>query len=255
MELDIRESRQKGWFFIDNIFVDSFAKKLKTSGIVVYMSLCRHADNKTQECYPTIEGIAKQHAISKSTVIRAIKRLEEFNLIHVEREIIERENGVQKKNRYTLLDKNVWQGVTDDTLTKIPKQGVKRDQSRVSPEYYKETHINKTHIVAKATEATLEKEFNRQEAIQSLIDSENLDLKVIGMYLKIYKVPMENREILSGLIARCRKDFKNSIKSLGQHPLMGFNSSQIQRAFMKGASSEIQYSFIRVLEKINDLSK
>lgn len=150
-EIKIRDIRKKGWFIIDNKFIDLYAKELKTAGILVYMSLCRHADNYTQECYPSIKLIAEEHGVSKDTVLRAIKKLEEFNIIKVEREIHERENGVQKRNRYLLLDQSVWvQGSKNATLVAGSQieveQGSKIEKSRVAPEVYKDTHINNTHI-------------------------------------------------------------------------------------------------------------
>ncbi|HRH25272.1 MAG TPA: helix-turn-helix domain-containing protein [Candidatus Paceibacterota bacterium] len=256
MDLEIREARQKGWFFIDNIFVDSFAKKLKTSGIVVYMSLCRHADNKTQECFPTMEGIAKQHGISKSTVIRAIKRLEEFNLIHVEREVTERENGVQKKNRYTLLDKNVWQGVTDETLDKIPKQGVKRDKSRVSPEYYKETHINKTHIVADATVQPLDvKEFNNKESLDKLLTSEERDVKILGHYFKRKGIVFSSQKELSQAIAVNRSMIKAFTKKNGMHPFDGIPSEKILKAMDYAKEKFPDWSLKVIMERCFEIGK
>lgn len=255
MDLEIREARQKGWFFVDNLFIDSFAKKLKTSGIVVYMSLCRHADNKTQECFPSIEGIAKQHTISKSTVIRAIKKLEQYNLIHVERETTERENGVQKKNRYTLLDKSVWQGVTVETLNNR-EQGVKRDKSRVSPEYCKDTHINKTHIVANATEQPLEvKEFNNKQAIDNLLTDPSRDIKILGHYFKRKGIVFSSQKELSQAIAVNRSMINAFTKKNKVHPFDGIPSEKILKAMDFAKEKFPDWSLKVIMERCYEIGK
>ena len=48
---------------------------------VVYMWLCVYADSDTGECYPSISKLTKDTALSKSSVIRAIKDLEELKLV------------------------------------------------------------------------------------------------------------------------------------------------------------------------------
>ena len=49
-------------------------------GTVVYNSLCRHANYKTQEAWPAIETMAEQHNINRKSIIKGIQALESWEL-------------------------------------------------------------------------------------------------------------------------------------------------------------------------------
>lgn len=185
MELEIRDNRQKEWFWLDNEFIDSYAKKLKTSGIIVYISLCRYADNNTQTCFPSMKHIAKENGISKDTVLRAIKKLENFNLIHITREEHNRENGVQTRNRYTMLNKKVW-GQSSKSAS-VPEsqneveQSSKNQQSRVAPEGYNNTYIKNTQLTTLTSFDSFWKAYPKREnrkGCEEKWNKKKLDLKV-----------------------------------------------------------------------------
>ena len=56
--MEIRDNRQKEWFWLDNEYLNGYARHLGTVATAVYISLCRHSDNKTQTCFPSTELIS-----------------------------------------------------------------------------------------------------------------------------------------------------------------------------------------------------
>lgn len=69
------------WFRVPNELIDSYGKLLGTSGIAIYCVLARHANNLTREAFPTHGLIARKLGLSRKTVIRKIKKLQEIGLI------------------------------------------------------------------------------------------------------------------------------------------------------------------------------
>jgi predicted transcriptional regulator len=104
-EFKVRDLRRKEKFFVDDEYLNGWAKKLKPNGTAVYLSLCRHAD-KEQSCFPSMDLIAKQHSISRKTVQRAINKLRDYNIIRSEQE--RNKTGKFYRNIYFLLDKKEW---------------------------------------------------------------------------------------------------------------------------------------------------
>lgn len=102
----IRDTRRKGFFTVDNEFVD-IIKEIGGNATVIYLYLCKCADNITQESFPSQETIMQQLGISLDTIQDKLKILEGFNLIKIEQT---KEIGTGKwlHNTYTLLDKTVW---------------------------------------------------------------------------------------------------------------------------------------------------
>lgn len=151
--MKIRDVRKKEWFIVDNIYINGYAKLLSPLTALVYFALCRHSNNETQQCYPSIELIAEELNISKPTVIKGIKELEKWNIINVTREESTRKNGHQMPNVYTLLDKSVWiekprvNEIYPDSRVKMKEGQSKSDNnSRVNDVYYNNTQYNNTKI-------------------------------------------------------------------------------------------------------------
>jgi hypothetical protein len=103
----IRDRREKGWFIIDNDYLNEYAKIFGPMGTAIYVSLCRHANISTQSCWPSQQTIAKENRISERTVRNLIKQFEGWNLIKVTRKIDGRTRR-KKNNIYHLMDKSVW---------------------------------------------------------------------------------------------------------------------------------------------------
>lgn len=80
----------------------------------VYMALCDHA-NKDGVCYPSLSTIGEESGISRRSVIRIIKQLEELGLI-TKLERFENGNG-WKNNEYQLnIVKKSQRGSVQGTL-------------------------------------------------------------------------------------------------------------------------------------------
>ena len=102
MTHEIRDQRRPGWLWLRNEIIDQYGAELGAIGIAVYVALCKHADNDTQECYPSHAAIGKAIGLSAPTVSKALARLCELNLITVEHRYDDA--GRQTSNLYTLLD-------------------------------------------------------------------------------------------------------------------------------------------------------
>ena len=71
-----------------------------SGGVTVYMYL-KDRTGRKGTCWPAIGTIARDLGLSRSTVKRALKDLEEKG--YLKREIRHRENGGFTSNRYTIL--------------------------------------------------------------------------------------------------------------------------------------------------------
>jgi biotin operon repressor len=128
---EVRDMRHKEKFQIDDAYLNGWAKLCGVYATGVYVSLCRHAD-KEQKCWPSLDKMAEELAISKTQVRRAIKILVEHNIIKVKR------LGKKLNNRYYLVDKSEWSG---RTLTISPQD------THICPDrtlHSKDTHIRYT---------------------------------------------------------------------------------------------------------------
>ena len=104
-EFEIRDIRKKEQFVVDDAYLNGYAKVCGVYASGVYMALCRHADIYHQTCFPSILLLAGKLDISKSQVIRALRTLEDWN-------IIRREKTEGLGNRYYLIDKKHWKPAT-----------------------------------------------------------------------------------------------------------------------------------------------
>ena len=103
-----RDKRKRGWFWMDNEYLNGWAKHFGAIGTAIYVSLCRHADNESQKCFPAQELIAEELGIGIRTVQKYIALFKRYYLISIERE---RDPRTKKwrNNIYTLLDKENYQ--------------------------------------------------------------------------------------------------------------------------------------------------
>ncbi len=121
----VRDLRRKEKFFIDDEYLNGYAKKCGIVATAVYASLCRHADKK-QKCYPSIKKLAEEHNISTRRVYRALNMLEQYNIIRRKR------MGKQLTNRYYLLDKTEWGDVSKMAHHTCQKQHITGDKNNTS---------------------------------------------------------------------------------------------------------------------------
>jgi len=97
----VQDRRRKGFFMIDNEFIDRFGPLIGAGGIAVVNVLARFA-NQESACFPSQSTIARLTALSRMQVSREIKKLKGLGLIAVEQQFAP--NGAQRSNLYILLD-------------------------------------------------------------------------------------------------------------------------------------------------------
>ncbi|MBL7141789.1 hypothetical protein ISS21_01690 [Patescibacteria group bacterium] len=110
----VRDKRKEGRYYVDNEFLNGYAKYVGWQGQVVYHALCRHA--KDEMCFPGQRHLAIELGISLGSVNKGVKNLLEWNII-----VIERKNRTEV-NTYHLLDRSVWVKKLDQRWSNQPKK-------------------------------------------------------------------------------------------------------------------------------------
>lgn len=119
--IEIRDQRQKEWFWIDNEFLDAYAKLVGPVATLVYLSLSRHADQGSQTAFPSMQTIGQEVGVrSRNTIAKGIKKLEQYGIIAT-KEAIDHRNGKRLNNVYTLLSRNAWKA-PGSVIKKAPEQ-------------------------------------------------------------------------------------------------------------------------------------
>jgi len=149
-EFTIRDMRIKEKYFMDDEYLNGYAKLCRIYATGVYCSLCRHS-NKEQTCFPSINLIAQELHISEKTVRKALKTLVFWNIIKIVTGK-RRKGGFYAPNKYTLLDKSKWKPKPVVRGT-AGANGTTRHSPKVSEDKYqryevphKDTHSNDTNI-------------------------------------------------------------------------------------------------------------
>ena len=112
-----------------NKYFDKYANLCGWKATIVYASLCRHA-NKERMCFPSINKLAKQHNVSRNTILKGIKILEMWRIIKVRR--VKNSAGKQLNNLYSLHDISEWKiDVHEVNLNRVHQK--QRDYARDAP--------------------------------------------------------------------------------------------------------------------------
>ena len=92
----------KNCFPVPNILLDM---DLPASVVAVYLYLLRSANRKTDQCHPSEATIAKRLHLSRNTVAKYVRLLEERGLIITEHTKIITKNGIKKNGNllYTMI--------------------------------------------------------------------------------------------------------------------------------------------------------
>ena len=92
----------KNCFPVPNILLDM---DLPASAVAVYLYLLRSVDRKTDQCHPSEATIAKRLHLSRNTVAKYVRLLEELGLIITEHTKIITKNGIKKNGNllYTII--------------------------------------------------------------------------------------------------------------------------------------------------------
>lgn len=97
-----------GWEHVKNCFPvpnELLDFDLSAGAVAVYIYLLRHANRKTNQCHPSEATIAKKLHLSRNTVAKHVRLLEERGLIVTERTSITTRRGIKKNGNllYTLI--------------------------------------------------------------------------------------------------------------------------------------------------------
>lgn len=170
--MEVRDRRNKGWFWIDNALLDGFAKVLGPNATLVYIALSRHADNDLQQCFPSMDTIADEVGLkSRKTVSNGIKSLEKYGLIEVAKSH-NPTNGKRLNNVYTLLSQRHWKlpgyvaeeaetpQVTEEKKPEQPKLDVIKLPDWLNEEAWSEWLKYRSAIKKKMTPKTVKMQLN-----------------------------------------------------------------------------------------------
>ena len=258
----IRDQREKNWFWLDNEYLNGYAKYFGAIGTAIYVSLCRHSNNETQQCFPSIATIASENNIGISTVKKYLKIFQSYKLIDISREkdpLTKR----WKNNIYTLLDKSEWIIPTQPIKAKRQKKTSQshhiamesQSHSTTEPEPFdaqsqshriahNNTNINNTNNIA--TQSVAETSQIPSSLINSLIgEFRNVSPNT---YQDWYKNKTE-RKACEKLLEKYPFEKLQSLieKILPQLNIMPYNSA---KAFKP---SELLRNFDKIIAKINEI--
>ena len=95
-----------GWERAKNCFPvpnELLQLNLPAGAVAVYIYLLCHADRRTNRCHPSEASMAKVLHLSRNTVAKHVRLLEEYGLIITERTQVQMKNGIRKNGnlRYT----------------------------------------------------------------------------------------------------------------------------------------------------------
>ena len=182
---EVRDMRHKEKFFVDDAYLNGYAKHLGTTTSMVYFVLCRHAD-KNQECFPSYESIGEKLGISIATVKRSIKELKEWVIISIGKR--KRAGGKFMHNTYTLTDKSTWKS-KPEVISEPWSPEVKNDITTGHPRPDKDTHSKDTHTSSETSSQV----FDWDTYLQGMIDHKRKDLNIIGFFLKTKGVEFNSK--------------------------------------------------------------
>lgn len=97
----VKDSRERGWFWLDNDIVEQYLPEIGTYGMAIYSMLCFHAD-KSGKAFPSLSTIAKKTKSSRPTVLKYLGILEKEGLISIDR--VTSKDGDHDHNVYTILN-------------------------------------------------------------------------------------------------------------------------------------------------------
>jgi hypothetical protein len=83
---------------IENSIIDNCASQIGIYGLGIYVAIKRHLNQKTGECFPSYQTIARKLGIDRGTVIRYVKKLKAFNLLDPHLRF--KEDGSPTSNQY-----------------------------------------------------------------------------------------------------------------------------------------------------------
>lgn len=112
--LQIRDKRGGDRYFIDNSLIKEWGPKIGVYGIAVYNILAMHANNDTQEAFPSYNTIARLTGASRRKVVDTVTMLHDLGII--QKTTRRGDDGEYDSNVILLLNKECWGGKIDLSL-------------------------------------------------------------------------------------------------------------------------------------------
>ena len=98
----VRDRRKRKWFWTENLIVDKLMAKIGVHAHGGYSALIRWADNDDQTCAPSLSVIMEKTGLTRPTVVKALKRLQQGRLVAIQRR--QAEDGSKIRNLSFILD-------------------------------------------------------------------------------------------------------------------------------------------------------
>lgn len=124
LPFSVADRRKRGYFTIDNVLLDIYGERLTPYGIAAYACLARFA-NSDQQCWPSMETIAKRTGMSSRHARRMIGLLAELNIISITPQY-NPQTKEHTSNLYTLLD--IVGGTDSESVGGTDQQSAPSDQ-------------------------------------------------------------------------------------------------------------------------------
>ena len=83
--METRSIKDGNFHWANNAILDDYGRLLGSDALAVYYALCRFANNRTQRCWPSIPKIQEKIGLSRPTIIKALRKLENLRLVQIER--------------------------------------------------------------------------------------------------------------------------------------------------------------------------
>lgn len=201
--LDIRDHREKDWFWANNGIIEWYGEIIGADSIAVYMVLCRHA-NQNGECWPSYQTIATKLKLSRPTVIKCMKKLEAIQVIaKSDRKQPTKDGGIMAdSNMYILLTVKPLDAPSKDALLGMVNEIDHPPSKGALPDLVKEVNhpskgalpkqdsLNKTHRTSVSEQPEKPKQLDalsRALFELCLIDPDLAPPTLIGQMRKTYK--------------------------------------------------------------------
>lgn len=124
--IDIRDLRDGKFLWVGKPVLEFISRRIGSTAVTVYVWLCYYANVKAQDCFPSVTTLARHCAVSRRTIIRMLKSLEQIKVIS-----IDRTKG--KSNLYTLMNVDFEQKLSTGATGDIGVTSDTRDTAPVSP--------------------------------------------------------------------------------------------------------------------------
>lgn len=136
------DRRRRGFFMIDNEIVDD--SKLSHKEMAVYMVLCRHLNQETGSCFPSLSTIGKKVGMSKNTIIKSLNLLIECG--YVSKEKRSSEDGGHASNIYYINDISTLVQPVNKVVQEMNEGGSGNEQGLVHQMNTNNTNLNNTNL-------------------------------------------------------------------------------------------------------------